>query len=221
MTTATTTHLYVLIDRSGSMESIADDVIGGFNQLIVEQQANGADARMTVVQFDSQDPHGVMYAGIPILEMTRLDRSVYQPRGGTPLLDATGLLIGRAKVEQAARVATGLAAEDVVFVTITDGQENESREYNLAKITQLIESCKQDGWTFVYVSAALDAYHDAARFGYDHGGTQHFAATADGAQKAFRSVSRNMSNLRDKKRRGEHYDATNFFETGKDAEEDQ
>ncbi|NBY12515.1 MAG: hypothetical protein EBQ75_06310, partial [Actinobacteria bacterium] len=83
-------------------------MIGGFNALVAEQQANGPDAKITVIQFDSQDPAAVMVAGIPVLEMTKLDRSVYQPRGGTPLLDATGMLIGRIRVEQEARKATGL-----------------------------------------------------------------------------------------------------------------
>ena len=216
-----TNHTYVLIDRSGSMESIASDVIGGFNALVAEQQANGPDARITVLQFDSQDPAAVMVAGIPILEMTKLDRSVYQPRGGTPLLDATGMLIGRIRVEQEARKATGLETEDVVFVTITDGQENQSREYNLARINQLVEQCKADGWTFVYVSADPSAYHDAAAMGYDPGSTTHFAASADGAVLAMRSTARGLSNLRDKKRRGEHYDSAQFFETGKDAEDDK
>ena len=213
------THMYILVDRSGSMESIANDVIGGFNTTISDQQANGPDAKLTVIQFDSQDPAAVMCAGIPILEMNRLDRSTYQPRGGTPLLDATGLLIGRIRVEQSARVANGLAEEDVVFITITDGQENQSREYNLTKITQLINECKVAGWTFVYMSADLTAYADAAAMGYDRGSTQHFAATADGAGKAFTSMSRNMSNMRDKKRRMEEFDSREFFETGKDAEE--
>ena len=215
-----TNHTYVLIDRSGSMESIASDVIGGFNALVAEQQANGPDAKITVLQFDSQDPAAVMVAGIPILEMTKLDRSVYQPRGGTPLLDATGMLIGRIRVEQEARKATGLETEDVVFVTITDGQENQSREYDLARINQLVEQCKADGWTFVYVSADPSAYHDAAAMGYDHGSTTHFAASADGAVRAMRSTARGLSNLRDKKRRGEIYNSSQFFEMGKDAEED-
>lgn len=211
--------MYILVDRSGSMESIANDVIGGFNTTISEQQSNGPDAKLTVIQFDSQDPAAVMCAGIPIMEMNRLDRSTYQPRGGTPLLDATGLLIGRIRVEQAARVANGLPEEDVVFITITDGQENQSREYNLPQITQLINECKAAGWTFVYMSADLNAYADATAMGYDHGSTQHFAATADGAVKAFVSMSKGMSNMRDKKRRMEEYDSRQFFETGKDAEE--
>ena len=190
------THMYILVDRSGSMESIASDVIGGFNQTVAEQAQNGPDAKLTVIQFDSQDPANVMYAGIPIAEMTKLDRTSYQPRGGTPLLDATGLLIGRIRVEQAARVATGLQTEDVMFVTITDGQENESREYNLARVTQLIEQCKAEGWTFVYLSAALTAYADAAAMGYDHGSTQQFQANTDGSGKAFASMSRNVKHAR-------------------------
>ena len=213
------THMYILVDRSGSMESIASDVIGGFNQTVAEQAQNGPDAKLTVIQFDSQDPANVMYAGIPIAEMTKLDRTSYQPRGGTPLLDATGLLIGRIRVEQAARVATGLQTEDVMFVTITDGQENESREYNLARVTQLIEQCKAEGWTFVYLSAAITAYADAAAMGYDHGSTQQFQANTDGSGKAFASMSRGMSNMRDKKRAMESYDSALFFETGKDAED--
>jgi ABC-type cobalamin/Fe3+-siderophores transport system ATPase subunit len=122
-------------------------------------------------------------------------------------------------VEQAARVATGLQTEDVVFVTITDGQENQSREYNLARITQLVDQCKTDGWTFVYISAALTAYADAAAMGYDRGSTQQFQPTADGSGKAFASMSRGMSNMRDKKRAMESYDSSVFFETGKDAED--
>ena len=214
------THMYILVDRSGSMESIAGDVIGGFNQTVAEQAQNGADAKLTVIQFDSQDPANVICAGIPIAEMTKLDRTSYQPRGGTPLLDATGLLIGRIRVEQAARVATGLETEDVVFVTITDGQENESREYNLARITQLVEQCKAEGWTFVYLSAAITAYADAAAMGYDHGSTQRFQPTADGSGKAFASMSRSMSSLRNAKRSMQNFDSSQFFETGKDAEDE-
>ena len=213
------THMYILVDRSGSMESIANDVIGGFNQTVAEQAQNGPDAKLTVIQFDSQDPANVICAGIPISEMTKLDRTSYQPRGGTPLLDATGLLIGRIRVEQAARVATGLETEDVMFVTITDGEENGSREYNLGRITQLVDQCKTEGWTFVYVSAALTAYADAAAMGYDHGSTQQFQATADGAGKAFTSMSRGLSSMRDKKRSMQDFDSAQFFETGKDAED--
>ena len=104
------THIVVLIDRSGSMATIASDVIGGFNTFVDDQRSNGNDARMSVIQFDSQDPQDVTVWGAPLAEITHLTGQTFQPRGGTPLLDATGLAIGRAKVDGEARVAAGLDA---------------------------------------------------------------------------------------------------------------
>lgn len=206
------THIYVLLDRSGSMSSIANDVIGGYNTLLKDQQEDGPDARVTFVQFDSQDPHEVVVAGAPIREMTPLDGRTFQPRGSTPLLDATGLLIGRARVEQQSRVATGLPAEDIVFVTITDGEENQSSEYSLDRIRALVAECEAQGWTFVYLSAALDAYGDAVSFGVAHGNVQAFSADSMGTTLAFESVSKNMRGFRDKKRRRVDTSNADFFE---------
>ena len=132
------THIVVLIDRSGSMATIASDVIGGFNTFVDDQRSNGNDARMSIIQFDSQDPQDVTVWGAPLAEITHLTGQTFQPRGGTPLLDATGLAIGRAKVDGEARVAAGLAPQDVIFVAITDGEENQSREFTLEQIRQLI-----------------------------------------------------------------------------------
>src|SRR5690606_34951540 len=81
-------HFYVLLDRSGSMASMVDDVIGGFNQLIADQQADGPDARITLVQFDSQDPQEVLIDARRVSVSRPLSRATFVPRGGTPLLDA-------------------------------------------------------------------------------------------------------------------------------------
>jgi hypothetical protein len=62
------THIYPLIDRSGSMSAIVGDVVGGFNQFLADQQRDGSDARITIVQFDSQDPQEVIMASAPIRE---------------------------------------------------------------------------------------------------------------------------------------------------------
>jgi hypothetical protein len=80
--------------------------------------------------------------------------------------------------------------------------------------------CESAGWVFVYLSAALDAYGDAQRMGVHSGATQQFSHSADGSRRGFDSLSRNMVNLREKKRRGEYYDSSTFFETGKDAEDE-
>ena len=202
------------------MAPIANDVIGGFNTFIDEQIRNGADARMTIVQFDSQDPQDVTIWGAPLPEITHLDSQSFVPRGGTPLLDATGLLIGRTMVDQAARVAAGLQAEDIIFVTITDGEENQSREFNLAQIRELIEKRTQEGWAFIYLSAGIDAYADAAQMGIHSGDTQQWKRDGKNARLAFSSTSDAVSNMREKKRRMENTARGTAFETGKHAEED-
>ncbi len=215
------THIYVLLDRSGSMSSIANDVIGGFNQWIKDQKANGPDAKVTFVQFDSQDPQHVVVAGAPIAEITDLTSATFVPRGSTPLLDATGLLIGRARVEAAAREATGLQKEDILFISVTDGAENASSEYTLQQIKKLVKDCEKTGWTFVFLSAALDAYGDAERIGLKQGNIQAFDGTAHGTNLAFQSLAMKTSDYRNKKRQFLAAEDDDFFGSDKPAEDDR
>ena len=211
-------HLYVLLDRSGSMASMADDVIGGFNRLLADQQADGADARFTLVQFDSEDPQEVVADAIPIAEMAPLDASTFVPRGGTPLLDATARLIASGTARAGALASVGHPAEEVVFVSVTDGHENASREQSLAAVKHLVEERTAAGWTFVFLGAALDVYGEAGGLGVAVGNTQMFDASADGAALAFDSLSQGTRNMRGKVRRAERVDKTDFFEEGKPAE---
>lgn len=212
MAAAKNVHLYILLDRSGSMSSIASDVVGGYNTFLRDQKADGDDARVTFVQFDSQDPQEVIAAGVPIAEMLDLNETTFVPRSSTPLLDATGQLIARARMNEELRKQNNLPEEDVVFVTITDGEENCSREFTLAKIQKLIKKCEKDGWTFVFLSAALDAYGDAQGMGMKNGNIQAFSASGDGADLAFNSLSMNVSRMRSMKRMGVNTDDIDFFE---------
>jgi Mg-chelatase subunit ChlD len=212
MTAITYTHLYILLDRSGSMSTIANDVIGGYNTFIREQRKEGSDVRVTLVQFDTQDRQEIIAAGVPIDELVELTQDTFIPRGGTPLLDATGLLIARARMNEELRVQNSLPKEDIVFVTVTDGEENESSEYTLRQIKKLIEECEAKDWTFVFLSAAIDAYGDASRMGMQGGNIQAFSASADGADLAFASLSTNISKLRADKKSGTWKQDAGFFE---------
>ena len=212
-------HLYVLLDRSGSMATMADDVIGGFNRLLADQQADGPDARMTLVQFDSEDAQEVLADALPITEMVAIDRSTFVPRGATPLLDATGVLLGRAASRASVLASVGQPTEEVVVVSITDGQENASREFSLGTVRRLIDDRTREGWTFVFLGAALDVYGEAGGLGYGPGNTQSFASSSDGAVAAFSSLSQATSNMRSKVRRSERFDKGDFFKEGKPAEE--
>lgn len=213
-------HLYVLLDRSGSMAAMADDVIGGFNTLLAEQQSDGHDARMTLVQFDGTDPHEVIADAVPIAEMTPLDAATFVPRGNTPLLDATGRLLSMAAARAQKRSADGLPAEEIVFVSITDGHENASRELSLATVRQLMDAHTAAGWTFVFLGAAPDVYGEAGGLGYDPRAVQSFAADGAGSTAAFASLSRATSAKRDLVRRAVRHDKGDFF-VDKDAEEDR
>ncbi|MDQ6945076.1 MAG: VWA domain-containing protein [Actinomycetota bacterium] len=144
----TSTHIYFVLDRSGSMQSIASDVIGGFNGFVAAQRANGDDAVMTVVQFDTQDPHEVLGGARPIAAVAELSAATYLPRSGTPLYDAMGHTIADATIRVEQRRAAGLDAEEIIFVTFTDGHENQSVEYTRQMIFDLMKKRQDDEWTF-------------------------------------------------------------------------
>lgn len=214
-------HFYVLLDRSGSMESMRGDVIGGFNGLIAAQQADGPDARITLVQFDSQDPQEVLIDARSIHRARPLTAATFVPRGGTPLLDATGQLIVRASVREQQRSVLGKRPEAITFVTITDGEENQSREYGRRDILRLVKEKEAHGWTFAFLGAGLDAYAEAGAMGYDPRSVQAFAPDGTGAQVAFSNLSDAMVTRRRKLRNDEDYDAGDFYEGDKRAEQDR
>jgi hypothetical protein len=214
-------HIYLLLDRSGSMEAMRADVIGGFNRFITEQQSEGPDARITLVQFDSQDPQEVLIDAKGIRRARPLTMRTFVPRGGTPLLDATGRLIARASVRAHEREVLGKRPEDITFVTITDGEENQSREYTRDAIRRLVADKQADGWSFVFLGAGLDAYDEATAMGYDARSVQAFAADPTGAGVTFASMSAAVSRKRGRIRRGEAFDRADFWEGDKAAEADR
>ncbi len=201
------------------MNRIADDVIGGFNNFLQEQQDSGPDARITLVQFNSQEPQNVVLSGAPIMEAQPLSRQVYKPRGGTPLLDATGQLIERARIEERLRSQNGLPPENILFVSITDGAENDSHIFSGDRIRSMIKECESHGWTFVFLSADLDTYAGARLLGVKQGSTQAFSADSEGVHTAMYSISMKTREFRDKKRTGLAAEKDDFFGVDKPAEE--
>ena len=217
MSTTTTpqkAHIYFLLDASGSMGSLRSDVIGGFNAFCDDQRRDGAETLMTFVQFDSEDPHLVITDAKDLREIAPLTGDDYRPRGGTPLYDAMGQLITDATI----RSEELKGAEAVLFVVFTDGEENQSREYDRDKIFELVKRREAQGWTFVYLGANQDSYAAGGRVGFDDRSVQNFAASSDGVARAFGSLSKGMMKERGKMMRGEMRVAADFFEGDKEAE---
>ena len=78
------THIAIILDRTGSMESIRDDTIGGFNAFLDQQKAEPGSATLTLVQFDSQDPYEVIHRFRPLSDVPHLTRGPFVPRASSP-----------------------------------------------------------------------------------------------------------------------------------------
>ena len=185
-------HISVILDRTGSMECIRADVIGGFNAFLAQQQAAPHRASFTLVQFDSQDPYEVLRAFEPIAAVQPLTLEQYVPRASTPLYDA----MGRGILDLEAKLAAMPESErpgKVIFVVVTDGQENASREFNRARVSALIEAKKALGWDFVFLSADETAFQDARGMGVSEHASLKFQKSKRGNDAAWSAVSEKIS----------------------------
>lgn len=191
------THISVILDRTGSMESIRDDTIGGFNAFLREQKAQQGKATLTLVQFDSQDPYEVVHRFKPIREVPGLTRDSYVPRAATPLLDALGRGIN--DLDKGLReTAKGDRPGKVIFAVVTDGQENASREFSKKQVVKMIrEKTEKDKWQFVFLSADLGAIGEAGEVGFQASMSMAFVKDAAGTKNAWDSLSRRTSDFRD------------------------
>ena len=188
------------------MESIRDDTIGGFNAFLREQQAQPGTATLTLVQFDSQDPYEIIQRFKPVQEVPELTRATFVPRASTPLLDAMGRGIN--DLEKAiADMKVDDRPSRVVFVVITDGQENASREFRKEQVAQMIkERTEKDDWQFVFLSADMGAISDAGTYGIQPDAALLFAKNAKGTKAAWDSLSANVSDFRSAKKRKMGFD---------------
>lgn len=209
----TRTDIVMLLDRSGSMASIADDMIGGFNAFIAEQLRTDADGTVTLYQFD--DGFTEVYVERPLADVESL---ALVPRGRTALLDS----IGRSIAETRARLQAKPAAErpnTVVFGIITDGQENASREITHAAAKALIERQEEkDGWTFLYLGANQDALEVGAGLGIAR--ERSMTYTPDRIGDAMAAMSDSVHALRTARAQGLDVDAARAAATYSEAHRD-
>jgi Mg-chelatase subunit ChlD len=214
-------HIYFVLDRSGSMSSIQRDVIGGFNAFVAEQKAQPGKCRLTLVQFDTQGPHEVIHDAVKIADVPDLTTDSFQPRGGTPLLDAEGWTINRAIDREKARAEAGKKAEAILFVTYTDGQENQSREWTKEALSAAKATAEQKGWTFTYLGCGHDSYGQASQIGTVLASVQNFAGDSQGVASSYASLGAATRSMRGRAAKGMRVASADFYEeTGKTAEED-
>lgn len=176
-----------ILDRSGSMEQIRDDAIGGFNAFVESQREVPGRALLTLVLFD--DRYEVLLAGRPLEDVPALTRETFVPRGTTALLDA----IGRAIDETCARHAAlpeEARPRKVLVAIVTDGAENASQRYTRDQVFERITD-RQDlfGWDFLFLAANQDAIAAGGDLGVRRSGAVQFTADRQGTAQAFRRAS--------------------------------
>jgi len=190
------THIAVILDRTGSMESIRDDTIGGFNAFLGAQKTEPGLATLTLVQFDSQDPYEIVYQFKPMAEVPQLTRETFVPRASTPLLDAMGRGINDLE-KNIVDMSEEERPSRVVMVVITDGQENSSREFRKDQIEKMIkEKQEKSAWQFVFLSADLAAIGDALASGMHAASVLAHDKDGQGTHAAWASLSRSIAAYR-------------------------
>lgn len=159
------TELVFILDRSGSMSGLEGDTIGGYRSLIEKQKAEEGDALVTTVLFD--DRYELLHDRISLKGIVPMTDKDYYVRGSTALIDAIGRTLDKIGNAQA-HTAESERPQKTVFVIITDGEENASREYGLQSVKEQIERRKErDGWEFLFLGANIDAISAAGSFGID------------------------------------------------------
>ena len=199
-------HNLIILDASGSMYSIKNQAVNGFNETVqtirdAQEKHPDQEHSVTLVVFNSSETRTV-YDGVPAAQAKDMAPDEYNPNCGTPLFDAMGFSINalRTKVQK---------GETVLVTIITDGEENSSTEFNRNSIKALIDELKTEGWVFTYMGANQDVEKVAMSISISN----HilWESTAEGTQSMFK---------REKKARTRFFDRLAMGESAADMQAD-
>ena len=152
-------HNLILLDESGSMGSIKNTIIQGFNEIVqtvkgIAKQFPEQEHLISFVTFNGLEIKTLHFCE-PVEKLNLIDEKKYQPDASTPLYDAMGFSFAKLRKELESKT------EYNVLVTIlTDGEENSSKEFSGEAIRQLVEELTKNNWTFTYIGAD----HDVEKF---------------------------------------------------------
>lgn len=192
--TSKTTELIFLLDRSGSMQGLEEDTMGGFNSMLKQQKQQQGNCRVTTVLFD--DRYELLHDRLPLDVVRPLTGKQYHVRGTTALLDAMGRTITRFG-ELHKHLNKGDRAQKVVVVIITDGMENASRAYGYEQVKRLVSRQRDRfGWEFIFLGANIDAIGTADSMGIHAERAANYHADEMGLPLVYEAVSRTIGHMR-------------------------
>lgn len=188
------TEIVFILDRSGSMNGLEQDTIGGFNAMLKKQQKAEGEALISTVLFDNESV--VLHDRIRVQDVRPMTERDYTVRGCTALLDAIGGAIHHIGcIHKYARPED--VPEHTVFVITTDGMENASRRYDSERVKQMIERQKQKyGWEFLFLGANIDAVQTARHLGIGAERAVNYHADRAGTQLNYEVLSEAIHTVR-------------------------
>jgi uncharacterized protein YegL len=187
---AETTLLALIVDRSGSMDSIKDDMEGGIKSLLAEQAKEKGRCLVTLAQFDNV--YELVADAVPVKKLADY-RLV--PRGSTALLDAIGRTISHVRAQVQALEA-GERPAHIIVAVITDGMENASQEWSRLQVMDSVKARVDEGWHFTFLGANQDAIQEGGSMGVAADASLTYAATSEGTREAMSSTSASMGRMR-------------------------
>lgn len=188
----------IILDGSGSMTSIRSKTIEGFNNFLIEQQADDEPTSISVYTFHGYSIQTIV-EDVPVNEASPLTQETYVTNGYTNLLDAIGFAL--AKHDQG------------VFCIITDGEENCSREYSWERLKALIEAREASGSSFIFLGTNIESWSIGSRLGMQQDSVYDFSANNIGHTMKLASTTANAL-----KRRSVGEDYLNYTQALKNSE---
>ena len=188
------TEIIFILDRSGSMQGLEKDTIGGFNSLIEKQKKIEGDALISTVLFANESK--VIHDRVDVKDVKPMTENNYITGGCTALLDAIGNAIHHiSNIHKYARKED--VPEHTLFVITTDGMENASRTYTYPKVKKLIENQKEKhGWEFMFLGANIDAVNVASYMGIDENRAVNFNCDSEGTDLNYEVLNDTIGVLR-------------------------
>lgn len=189
------TEIIFILDRSGSMQGLEKDTIGGFNSLIEKQKKIEGDALISTVLFANESK--VIHDRVDVKDVKPMTENNYITGGCTALLDAIGNAIHHiSNIHKYARKED--VPEHTLFVITTDGMENASRTYTYPKVKKLIENQKEKhGWEFMFLGANIDAVNVASCMGIDENRAVNFNCDSEGTDLNYEVLNDAIGVLRE------------------------
>jgi hypothetical protein len=188
MTDANYRHLFMVVDRSGSMQKVREATQEGINGFFTSQAVapRHVDNRITASLFEFDTDHDTVFHHVDIADVPAYTLT---PRGGTALLDAVGFAFTR-EGEWLAAMPEDERPGMVIAVIATDGEENSSTEWTLDRVRDLVTQQRDVyGWQILFIGANIDAVKVGGSMGINRGQTMTYNSTDSGTQSAYGTLS--------------------------------